>query len=343
MTTSVSCLVIGDPHFKEDNILESDQFTEKTLSLVSRNSYHFAVLLGDILHTHDKIHVVPFTRAINFIEQLSRLVKVFLLIGNHDMSCNSAFLPDEHPFVGLKNWSNVVVVNKGWIEEIGGLTFTFVPYTYPGRFEEALRIIYHRYEKDYDKDLVKTRAIFAHQEFSGAKMGAKISTQGDPWSLDNPLVISGHIHDYDHLQENIFYVGTPFQHAFGDKSDKTLSHFIFNENGYEHDRISLDMNKREIIYLDATQVDEYFPVFDRLIKIVIRGTPPELKILSHNSKIEEWKKAGIKVVYKPYKDTRNNSTDKKGLLAQKQKPFNDFLREKLENNKELYDLFREIC
>jgi hypothetical protein len=79
-------------------------------------------------------------------------------------------------------------------------------------------------------------AIFAHQEFYGVKMGAIESKIGDKWDEKNPVVISGHIHQWQRLQSNIFYTGTPRQIGFGDKTKKSISEFIF----------TLDDNKTEL-------------------------------------------------------------------------------------------------
>ena len=67
--------------------------------------------------------------------------------------------------------------------------------------------------------------IFSHQEFSGCKMGAIISIEGDKWSLDYPHIVSGHIHSRQIPQKNIYYPGAAMQHAFGE-SEKNIIAFL---------------------------------------------------------------------------------------------------------------------
>ena len=111
----------------------------------------------------------------------------------------------------------------------------FVPYVPPGKFDDAIKTC------DDIGDIKDYKCIFAHQEFYGAKMGAIISKDGDKWPLHNPLVVSGHIHDYQRPQENIIYIGTPMQHAFGDNTKKTISILTINNISEEciENRITL--------------------------------------------------------------------------------------------------------
>jgi len=88
--------------------------------------------------------------------------------------------------------------------------------------DEALQTIENPYND--------VTCYFAHQEIIGAKMGAIVSKEGDVWPAENSLMISGHIHDYDMLQPNMIYTGTPLMHGVGDKDDKTVSMFTFDEN-----------------------------------------------------------------------------------------------------------------
>ena len=202
----------------------------------------------------------------------------------------------------MKKWNNTYIIDKGLKANIKGYNFAFVPYVPPGRFMDALNTI--------DGSLNDFSAIFCHQEFYGAKMGAIISQSGDIWDINKPLIISGHIHDYDRLQNNIIYVGTPIQHAFGDKSDKTVSEFSFNNTTWSEKRKDLGLIKRVIIYLTPQEIHTYNPPTNKLVKIVIRGDESEIKAIAKLEKIKILKKTGVKIVFKII---NNNTTNyKKG-------------------------------
>ena len=168
-----------------------------------------------------------------------------------------------------------------------GHRLTFVPYVPNGRFIEALNVCPKWNESTF---------ILAHQEFKGCKMGAVISVEGDEWLPENPLVISGHIHEYQSPQANIIYVGTPIQHSYGDKNDKAISLFTLIDGKPEETRIDLCLPRKYIIRLNCREVDEFFLPPDVDVKIIISGTSAELKSIQRHIKVKSWKEAGYKVV-----------------------------------------------
>lgn len=303
-------LTIGDPHFKVGNALESEQMTENLVEIVQEHQPDFVVCLGDILHRHETIHVSPLMRAEEMIKQLSQLVPTFLIIGNHDRPNNSDFLSDRHPFNALKEWNNTYIVDRVMDVTLqddndNNYRFLFVPYVPPGKFMEAL--------ETKDQPLEGTTAIFAHQEFLGAQMGAIKSQVGDEWLTTWPFVISGHIHDYQRLQSNVTYVGTPFQHGFGDSAQKTVSVFTFNyvdgELKVEEDRIDLGLKKRVIIYLAPSEIHTFSPPVDKIVKVVIKGKESEIKAVAKLEKIKQLKKSGVKIAFKTIQENLLTDSD----------------------------------
>ena len=340
----VVCLTIGDPHFKTSNPTETKQMTEKVLEVARRIKPDFIVDLGDTLDRHETIHVSPLERATQFLSDLSQIAPLYVLIGNHDRPNNSNYLTTEHPFNALKLWNNTVVVDKVVTMEMKGLKFTMVPYVPPGKFQEALDTL--------PGCMDNVRALFAHQEFKGAKMGAIRSEVGDVWPLSNPLVISGHIHDYDRLQPNIIYTGTPLQHAFGDREDKTVSVYRFpicdiihpsqddlhpqivrkDINSYfREERIDLELTKKTLVYLTCEEVVTYTPPPGKLIKIVVRGTSSEIKAVMKLPATKQWITSGIKVVYK----------DLPSHAPERSPPRHDKLREALSYTRRLHNAVQQ--
>ncbi len=209
---------IGDPHFKVANAQDCDEMVSAILKSAQEEQPDLIVCLGDVLDRFANIHVGPLVRATNFLSSLSKIAELVVIIGNHDRANNNVFCTEQHPFVSLKTWNRTVVVDTPISKIYCGMLFTFVPYVSVGRFEEAL---------DLSPGWERSKAIFCHQEFLGARMGAIESTTGDVWDTNYPLAISGHIHDYQRLQNNLLYIGTPMQHTFGDRDDKTISIFTF--------------------------------------------------------------------------------------------------------------------
>jgi len=287
-------LVIGDPHFKQTNIIECVEATDKLVALAQSIQPTFIVCLGDTLHRHETIHVEPLIKAVSLFRQLSEIAHTYVIIGNHDRPNNSDFLTDKHPFNALKWWNNLTVVDTTIMVNHNNQNFILVPYVSPGRLEEAMS----RVVNVNADELNMITAVFAHQEIYGAKMGAITSLAGDKWPLNYPLLVSGHIHDYDQLQPNMIYVGALMQHAFGDRSDKTVSVFTFEQESWNENRIDLGLKKREIVYLTPQTINKFVPDANKLIKVVIRADDADIKLLLKSDKIAELKRLGVKIAFK---------------------------------------------
>lgn len=271
-------LLIGDPHFKTSNAIETNQFHKSTLEYLEKNNnIDFVVVLGDILHCHEKIHTQPFCRAVNFLTDLSKHKKTYVLIGNHDRINNNVFLTEEHPFVGLKRHKNLVIVDKVVVEE----NYIFVPYVANGRFKEALETCLT--EEEYSK----FKGIFAHQEFKGCKQGAIISEHGDVWEENLPPVFSGHIHDHQTVQSNIFYPGIPFQHGFGDSDDKGIYLLKLKEDSWDTTKITLDIISKKLYTMKIEDFDEFKPPENTVIKINFECHETTMKKIMSSVKFRE--------------------------------------------------------
>jgi predicted phosphodiesterase len=280
-------LCIGDPHFRVDNVLEIDEFIEKLLPLVDKTKPDYVVVLGDLLHTHERLHTIPLNKAYDFIDKLRQKTKTFVLVGNHDYIQNQQFLTENHWMNGLKEWDNVVIVDKVIEHE----KFVFCPYVPPGRFEEALSTI---------ENWEDAHCIFAHQEFFGCKMGAIVSVEGDKWNEEFPLVVSGHIHSKQQPQQNIYYTGSAMQHAFGESEQNIIAIFEFDHEGtYKVDEIDLMLKRKKIIYLDMDSVEKFvMPNSEDDLKITLKGNYDEFKAFKKGEKYKQLTKEGVKVVFK---------------------------------------------
>jgi len=80
----VTCIVIGDPHFKTSNVTESQKLIDKVCSAVDKFRPDFVVCLGDLLDKHETAHETPYNLACKFMKELSDRCLTFLIVGNHD-------------------------------------------------------------------------------------------------------------------------------------------------------------------------------------------------------------------------------------------------------------------
>jgi DNA repair exonuclease SbcCD nuclease subunit len=286
----VSVLTIGDPHFRIDNLEEISVYISKIENLVKNERPNFVVILGDLLHCHERVHTTVLNKAYSFINKLRKHVPVYILVGNHDYINNSQFLTSNHWMNAMKEWSNVHVVDMGMTHDTPFGKFIFCPYVYPGKFKEAMEII--------DKDWRLSRAIFCHQEFYGCKMGAMQSVEGDHWDDEYPFVISGHIHDKQRLGTNIFYTGSSIQHAFGESHDKTITLCRFG-NKLHFESIDLNLPRKKIVYMDMDQISDFTPnASSDKLRITLSGSYEEFRVFRKSKKYKELTKQNVKIVYR---------------------------------------------
>ena len=333
-------LAIGDPHFKHDNNIETDLMSSQIIDIIKEHNPNFVVILGDILHKHDKIDMFPFIRAINFINDLKNidtLSKIYILIGNHDRPNNNDFLTTNHPFNSLKDFDKIQIVDDVLIETIDSFNFIFSPYVPVGRFFEALNT------KKFD--ITQISAVFSHQEYKGSKINLLTQSNADEWPLDYPINISGHIHDYEIVESNLIYVGTPFQHSSSDILEKSISLFEFNSLNtnkldlFIHNRLFLKIPKKITLTMTIEDFKIFVPEDNVKYKIKIKGN-----LLSINTflKLEYIKNIidtfNIKII--PIDST--NSITKIDKLVEEKSTLIEKIANKITNDNNLLKIFNVL-
>ena len=236
-------LAIGDLHYRDTNGIETDKLLDELRPMFSQ--VDLVVVLGDVCHDFSRANLRAYDRAIKFLMAIQASgVELVVIIGNHDRASNRVFMTDEHFFNSLKLWERTRVVDTVAYHNFGpslGLKFVFVPYVAPGSFPKL--------------DLSDVSCVFCHQEWKGAKMGAITSNSPDVWEPNWPLCISGHIHDYAELGQNLIYVGSPLQHGYSEHGNKSVSLLEFADRAATHKRIMLTP---AVIKRSLTQsLDEY--------------------------------------------------------------------------------------
>jgi DNA repair exonuclease SbcCD nuclease subunit len=324
-------LCIGDPHFKHDNVIETDLMFKEIEKILKETIFDFVVVLGDILHKHDKIDMDPLNRAIKFLKMIRDLSKnLYIIIGNHDRCNNNDFLTDKHPFCSLKDWNDTTVVDKVVKMSINEMNFCFCPYVPVGRYYEALE----------DIKFSEFCCFFSHQEFMGCKINLLTKSEADEWKLEYPMNISGHIHDYEIVQQNLIYTGTPFQNNSNDSLDKSISIFEFEDSIFKsHNRVYLNIPKKIQLTLTIDEFLKYKPIDNAKIKIKLKGELTIIKRTLNLKAIKEMiKNFNIKIVILANKINSNNIEENYcNKISLQEKIFN-----KINNNKDLIDTYNLI-
>lgn len=261
-------LLLGDPHIEARNLALMKQAADDVLRLIDDKKPDVCVVLGDTLHTHEKVYVPALAQAVEWFRAIAERCRLIVLIGNHDRINNQDFMSSVHPFVGLSH-DNITVVDRSlWDADTDCL---FVPYVPPGRFADACS------HAGYVPGQARApKYVFAHQEFRGCRMGEIQSSIGDAWSAEWPLVYSGHIHKY-HRLPGVVYVGTFHQQTYGEDPDKAVM-LVHNDGTEERVRLP-SVPRRVTVHMtpdDLATTHETVPT-DCLVRVVLSVDATEKK------------------------------------------------------------------
>lgn len=331
----MTILCVGDIHIKSDNLHLVDLLEQQILEYVLNYSVRLVILLGDVLDTFDKIYTPPLNRAYKLIRHIREQTEVAILVGNHDYINNQQFLSDAHWMNAMKDWSSVYVIDNVKDLCVHGLRIVLVPYVPPQRFQEALSLI---------PDWHSVQYIFAHQEFRGCKMGAITSSHGDEWREDYPMVISGHIHDNQRPQPNIYYIGASIQNSFGDQTSPKLLLI----KGEELRELDLHLPKKKTIYTNLEQLaveniqKNLETAETEMVRVVVKCDYEQFKVFTKSKEYDQLvKHSKCKIVHKPV--ATNAETTKPDPVVLESK-FEQLLLDKVLMNRDefLYSMYHEV-
>ena len=327
-------LTIGDPHFMISNLDDVEIFIKRFINLVEEKNPDIIVILGDILHEHERLHISPLNKAISFIKTLSTYCPTYCLVGNHDMLNNKQFLTDNHWMNALKTHSsNIIIVDKVVSLDTLYGKFLFCPYVPPGQFQEAI----DTYGNILEDNIL---TIFAHQEFYNCKMGAIISTEGDKWDINNPLVISGHIHSNQRPQKNVYYPGAALQHAFGESEKNIIAEIQYVNNNYEIIEHDLKLPRKEIKYVSLEELNKFTNIdTNNKTKLTIKCNYDDFKAFKKTQKYKELSKYdNLKIIHKPekIKIIQENQNTREDIQLDNEGDFKKLLYDSLISEKNQY-------
>jgi DNA repair exonuclease SbcCD nuclease subunit len=334
---SLKILAIGDPHFRTKYIRTIEQFTQQTIELIKTTAPDLVVVLGDTLHHHERTDSECHVRAVKWFLAISKITRLVVLIGNHDRRNNSDFQTEYHFFTALKDHPNIWVVDHALdLKLVIGeerVRLVFVPYVPPGRFREALNTL------EVSVEDRRPLVIFAHQEFKGSKMGAIVSQIGDEWSTKAPLVISGHLHEYQVPQENMFYCGTPFQTTYAESNDKGVYIFTWRDlvSKPEIKRVKLNLRVKRSVTIAPSEVKDFkLPDENVDLRVIISGKQEEVEAVKETVKYQELKKAkNVAVILRPQLEFKPN-------VKFYQKTYKQALFEEVSNDENLRQLYIDV-
>lgn len=319
-------LCYGDPHLDCGTPEAVSTLLERTVILLDELKPDFVVILGDVCHYHERIYTLTLNKAYEFIEIISNKVPLFVLVGNHDYINNQQYLTENHWMNSLKKWDRVTIVDKVCEYHHNDNYFVFCPYVPNKRFEDALNTLSPNESSESSEKWKKADIIFAHQEIYGAKMAAIISVEGDKWETDYPTLISGHLHDTQKPQENVYYPGSTLQSGYGDSPNKSIAlittplkntplcdepQSVKVGKNVMIKKIKLGIPLKKTVYHNVDSINDWeIPTNTKdHYRVSLKGDNySEFKAFKKSKKYKELTQLGIKVVFKqtiPQRDEKD--------------------------------------
>lgn len=286
----MSILLIGDPHFKEENEADTTLPVNFILEHIKNTTYAAVILLGDILHDHRRTDMFSLQRATSFLKELAAIQPTYLILGNHDRVDNNDFLSDLHFFDMCNHIHNLHIVSKVVDVHINDKHIILVPYVPAGKFIEALYTFDSSEEWWNNPD--KCSFICAHQELQGCIMHKNVySKKGDKWLASYCNIYSGHIHGKQRYA-NIVYVGSMCQNDYSENYDKSI--LSIELATMQETEIAIPVRKKILVELTQDNFHLYtVPEGNDVITMrIVCHVGVNLK---DHPLIQEWQKRGIRI------------------------------------------------
>ena len=211
--------VVGDLHIgaRSGNKLYHEYFNlffQDLFSWIDKNSVKEVIQLGDLfdVRKHVDTWCLDFFKK-NFVEEvLKRDLKVYVIVGNHDIHFKDS-LEVNTPRLVLSEWpENFVVIDTPQEFVIDRMKFLLVPW-----ITKLNRDLIEKTCKESKADY-----LCGHFEFNGFPMhkgsNAKSSHEHQGYSKFKK-VFSGHYHTKSE-RDNVIYAGTPYETTWIDANDE---------------------------------------------------------------------------------------------------------------------------
>lgn len=322
--SSPTILLFGDLHFRKGHLIQGKECCEALIKTAKKYQPDLIVLLGDVLHTHEMVYVKALKLLEELLDELRKIAKVKVLVGNHDFTSASENQSTEHPLGAFKKWKDVEIIDHSTIVDQfsdSGYRLILTPYIpYEVSFSKEMKNLFD----DYDMDSI---LVLAHQPFY------PIDPKAEKWPENYPLVISGHIHDRMNVGDNIYYTGSSSQVAMDEKPDK-FGCLVTLGSCISHKPIPLDVRSIAIIrtsYDDFSINDIRKVAKTHDVRLIIASTREEKDAFLDSDFRAELLAAGVKTTWDLPKEKLGSSVVKRKV---KKGTFPEILKILVANSKD---------
>ena len=309
------------------------------------------VFCGDLFHDRQKIDVLTYQKTFEVFEKrmLKRNMRMFLLLGNHDLWNYSKW--DISSVFPLRNIPGVIVIDQPTTIKICDTDISFLPYTKNPSIDLA---------KINNKS--KYKILFGHIAVDGAIWNtmygttAEVSVEhdGDMVKVGPDIfagwdrVFLGHYHAEQKLSSNAEYVGSTLQLSYGEAFQHKHV-IIFDLETHDREYIRNTFSPQHFI-IPEKDLDKY-EMKNNFIRIMVDDISKSNIVEMRNDIIS--KNAGsveIKSAIRKEENNENLIEDAKSILSQKTEMLEKYVLIEEKRNKldgleksKLLEIGRFIC
>lgn len=265
-------LLVTDLHIRPSVLDLNKTYLDFIYNQILERKPKYLGILGDTFHTKNIVHLSCTNLFQDFIEKVSKLTQVIILIGNHDWGVPYS----EHPFKSYKFITNVQIVEDYYVLNNN----VFISYCKEKeRFLNFLELAGDGIDR-----------IFAHMDIDGFTPGSgweEVSPFLNPEQLNKyKQVFSGHLHlAQEKILSNgteIVMVGSGYTTDFGESDQKKrIIELDLTTGKYESIDTGLTMHKT--IRINATDPFPEIPVEEYMkgveYRVIIKGTKEQITTL----------------------------------------------------------------
>jgi len=226
----------------------------------------------------------------NYFDRLESMgITLHSIVGNHTAyykNTNDVNAVD----LLLREYDNITTYSETTSIEVGGCNILLVPWINKENEDKSFRAI----------NMSQASICMGHLELNGFRATpGHMMEHGMEWSIFKKFnkTYSGHYHCRSN-QENIYYLGNPYEMFWNDVNDENRGFHIFDTETLEHTPVNNPYRLHKIIFYN----DQDYQLFDareledKIVKVVVRNKSDSKKFEKFIDKLYSANVAELKVV-----------------------------------------------
>ena len=308
-------------------------FAEWASSLYKEKEIDEIIIPGDVFHNRSQISVETLSVAKKFFDYFKDF-KIIISAGNHDCFLKNTSTINSISL--LDGWNNITIVDKEPVViESNNKKLSLIPWGV-----------------DIDQ-MPNVDIMFGHFEINSFHMNSyKICEHGMSYSnllKKAKTVISGHFHKKDHKtyqNGQILYLGSPYQHNFGDMlDDRGIYIFDVENESFEFIENTISPKHYKIYTSKYDESDEKTNkiIKNNIISLVVDTKIEQDDFIKISSKISKHTPLNVRSEYEEKEENQDKEIEKEYDSGNLLKDVEDYIENlDIQNKKEVADYIKQL-